>query len=413
MSGYLGIDGDLLNAEKGLWTAREIAGQPHLWRETAVWMAQHREQVDAWISPQLAATRLRIVLSGAGSSSFVGQTLAPWLSMKLRRRVDAVATTDVVGRPDAYLGEDVPTLMVSFSRSGSSPESLASIELANELISECRHLILTCNSNGRLARVAGNNPEMLCVCLPKRSCDRGFAMTGSYTSMLLACAGIFSPDRERLNRAIRSSRVVLKSLAWQARALAKRPIERLVFLGSGCLRATAREASLKALELTNGAVVSLSDTPLGLRHGPKCVIDAATCVVLLGSANPYTAAYEVDLLREIVLDGRAQTAVVLYGDGARAERGAKAERSAHPFMPDALAQLKAGGRTEVVLVRTGDEARRGAETDDFWLSLPYVVFCQMLAFFKARDLGVTADDPCPSGEVNRVVQGVNIYPYPD
>ena len=173
--------------------------------------------------------------------------------MKLQRRVDAVATTDLVGLPNAYLAEDVPTLMVSFSRSGDSPESLASIDLANQLISEPRHLVLTCNANGQLARMAATDSDILCLSLPEQSCDRGFAMTGSYTSMLVSCAGVFSPDPERLERAIRSCRAVLESLAARARVLAKRRFERLVVLGAGCLRATAREAALKVLELTNGA----------------------------------------------------------------------------------------------------------------------------------------------------------------
>ena len=28
-----------------------------------------------------------------------------------------------------------------------------------------------------------------------------------------------------------------------------------------------------------------------------------------------------------------------------------------------------------------------APDEDFWLSLPYLVFCQMLAFFRAREFG--------------------------
>jgi len=49
--------------------------------------------------------------------------------------------------------------------------------------------------------------------------------------------------------------------------------------------------------------------------------------------------------------------------------------------------------------------------NDVWLSFPYIVYCQALAFYKSLALSVTPDNPCPSGEVNRVVQGVNIYPY--
>ncbi|EGU60644.1 tagatose-6-phosphate kinase AgaZ, partial [Vibrio nigripulchritudo ATCC 27043] len=46
-----------------------------------------------------------------------------------------------------------------------------------------------------------------------------------------------------------------------------------------------------------------------------------------------------------------------------------------------------------------------------WLCFPYILFCQMLAFEKSLHLGLGPDNPCPTGEVNRVVQGVTIHPF--
>ena len=412
MTKYLGVDWDHLVQEKAHWTAQEIAVQPEAWTAAATVIEHRRKRIDEWLGPQLTDPRLRIVLCGAGSSSFVGQTLAPWLSVRLRTRVEAVGTTDLVANPAMYLAEDVPTLMVSFSRSGDSPESVAGIDLANRLCGTCRHLVLTCNRGGRLARYAAGNPEVLCLVLPDRACDRGFAMTASFTSMQVSCAEVFSPDPERLARAVRSSRFAIESLAGRARSLARMPMERLVVLGAGCLRATAREACLKVLELTNGGVVALSDTPLGFRHGPKCVIDGATCVVVLVSGDAYTARYDLDLLRELDSDARAGRIVALHGGTGAKARAANGAPAAHPLTPDALARFGAEGRTETVSV-AARHAGGAAPGDDFWLSLPYLVFCQMFAFFKARELGVAADDPCPSGEVNRVVQGVTIHAYPN
>lgn len=411
MNAYLGIDWHRLAEENGYWTAREIAGQPRTWSDTVDTVARHKGRIEKWIGPQLADSRLRIILCGAGSSCFVGQTLAPSLSGRLRRRVEAIGTTDLVGRPAAYLAEQAPTLMVSFSRSGDSPESIASIDLATRMLSECRHLVLTCNRDGRLARLAAGNPNMLCLRLPEQACDRGFAMTGGYTSMLVSCAGIFAPDPEQVNRATQMSRFVIESLAGRACAMAKAPFERLVVLGAGSLSATAREASLKVLELTNGGVVALSDTPLGFRHGPKCIVDGKTCVMLLASADPYTARYDLDLLRELCADGRAGMIIVLHGDEYHTGRCGNGTPDSHPFTRDTLASLGAGGQTEIVSVAPNPD-ESPSSIDDFWISLPYLVFCQMFAFFKARELGVTADNPCPSAEVNRVVQGVSIHPYP-
>ena len=409
----LGIDTDRLIEAQSFATAREIAEQPLVWGQASAQLKRHRKKLDNWLSPQLNRPRLRIVLCGAGSSAFVGQTLAPWLRMKLRRRVEAIATTDLVSNPGMYLAEEVPALMVSFSRSGDSPESVASVDLANRMGGECRHLVLTCNREGALARHAAGRPDTYCLTLPEKACDRGFAMTASFTSMLVSCAGVFAPAPEELARAIRWSSFVIARRAAVAEALAVSRFKRLVVLGAGCLRATAREASLKVLELTNGGVVAISDTPLGFRHGPKCVIDGATRIVLLVSGDAHAARYDLDLLEEIVSDARAGGIVVVHGLTGRPGPGAGEAGPAHPFTPDTLTRFKADSRTDIVSV-AGKRTGRGKEPgDDFWLSLPYLVFCQMLAFFAARELRVTVDDPCPTGEVNRVVQGVTIHPWFD
>ena len=47
--------------------------------------------------------------------------------------------------------------------------------------------------------------------------------------------------------------------------------------------------------------------------------------------------------------------------------------------------------------------------DNFFLGLNYIVYAQITALFKSIHVGITPDDPCPSGEVNRVVKGVTIY----
>lgn len=49
--------------------------------------------------------------------------------------------------------------------------------------------------------------------------------------------------------------------------------------------------------------------------------------------------------------------------------------------------------------------------DDIWLLFPYLLFTQMLAF-EFADAGADPDNPCPTGEVNRVVKGVTIYRFP-
>ncbi|MFL6027025.1 MAG: SIS domain-containing protein, partial [Friedmanniella sp.] len=135
----------------------EIRQQPEVWREVARIVQGESAGLSGFLEPLLALPDLRIVLTGAGTSAFAGQVLAPALARVLGRRVEAVATTDIVASPREVFAEDVPTLLVSFARSGDSPESVAAVELADHLLSDVRHLVVTCNPDGALARRQGGD----------------------------------------------------------------------------------------------------------------------------------------------------------------------------------------------------------------------------------------------------------------
>ncbi|MGN6744034.1 MAG: SIS domain-containing protein, partial [Amnibacterium sp.] len=128
-------------AHGGEATGREIARQPDVWRELAALLAGQRAELDAFLAPLLARPDLRVVLTGAGTSAFAGGVAAATLTRHRGRRFEAVATTDIVASPLAALGEDVPTLLVSFARSGNSPESVAATRLADEVLSDVHHLV--------------------------------------------------------------------------------------------------------------------------------------------------------------------------------------------------------------------------------------------------------------------------------
>ena len=373
MSGQiLACDTAALRAGNSAWTGREIVQQPRVWQAAFAAIEDDKAAIDAWLHPLLAQPALRIVLCGAGTSSFIGATLAPWLRYRLRRRIDVLSTTDIVADPHQSFAEDIPTLMISCARSGNSPESAASIDLANRLLTDCHHLLLTCNPDGLLAQAGCQNARVLCLLMPKDTCDRGFAMTSSFTTMLVACTAIFTPNREQLTRAAALTEQVIAHQAGLVRKLAERKWSRLVVLGTGCLFGIAREAALKCLELSAGQVVSIPDTPLGFRHGPKSVVDNHTLIIHLQSVNPHSACYERDLLDELLRDYNREQIVTLSPSSLKLPENA---------------------------------------LDEFWIALPYLVYCQMFAFFTALSLGIGADNPCPTGEVNRVVQGVRIYDH--
>jgi tagatose-6-phosphate ketose/aldose isomerase len=366
------------------WTAREIAQQPQLWPEIAGRMAGDRALAD-FLAPLLADPQLRVVLTGAGTSSFIGACLAPALAAKGSLRVDAIATTDIVAAPATLLAARVPTLMMHFARSGNSPESVAAMELAEEHIDRCAHLIVTCNREGALYRRAGAARCSHAVLLPEECNDQGFAMTSSFTCMLLAAAialRALPADGSHSARLARLGTQVLSSCGSRVTALIDPKFERVAYLGSNVLEGLAREAALKMLELTDGRVVTLANTPLGFRHGPKTALSDATLVVVFLSNDDYTRRYDLDLLEELRRDRVAGRVIALSG---------RADVPQH--------------QDTVVLTA------EGTIPSDLEMCLPYAVFAQWLALLRSLSLGLSPDKPNAAGTVNRVVQGVSIYPY--
>jgi tagatose-6-phosphate ketose/aldose isomerase len=359
----------------GYWTAREIQQQPDLWRQVKQEHQQKQRALQDFLQPLLAKTDLRIILTGAGTSAYIGAALAAFVQQQLpfaTQKVEAISTTDLVSHPSLYLDARLPTLLVSYGRSGNSPESVAAVELADQLVPQVQHLMITCNAEGKLASYAKRHSDHSAVYqLPEQSHDQSFAMTSSFSSMYLATLLTFAKEHSAFEQACSLAENVLQHKLPEIKTQAEQPCQRMVFLGSGPLKAIAQEAALKYLELTAGLVISSFESPLGFRHGPKSLINSETQILLLQSSDPYSSLYDQDLLAELQRDDLALNSAV-------------------------LSETLLGGSNTL---------------PDVWLTLPFIIWCQALAFYKALQLKVSPDNPCPGGQVNRVVQGVTLYQF--
>lgn len=361
-------------------TVREISQQPQVWRAVAEIVELRRAELDAFLSGLLERPDLRIVLTGAGTSAFVGSIAAPALARSLGRRVDAVATTDIVSDPHGSFPADVPTLLVSFARSGNSPESIAATEVADRVLSEVSHLILTCDDSGALFMQHTDRAKSYVLLMPERSNDEGFAMTSSFTSMLLGTLLVFGGPNDRAVSALAAAaQHVLEFRQEEVESLAERPIDRVVYLGSGPLAGLARESALKLLELTAGRVVGYHDSVLGFRHGPKAILNDRTLVVVYVSSDLYTRQYDLDIVAELRSGAQSQNVVAISASA-----------------------LDARDEQSWVLPDTGGMS-------DAFAAIALVVFAQLLALRLSVRLGLTPDNPFPGGSVNRVVRGVHIH----
>ena len=365
-------------------TIREICQQPATWVETARRMRAVRDLLKAAL-----AGRSSIVLTGSGSSQYAGECVAPELRRQLRLPVTVQGGGSLLlGSGASVAGE--PTLVVSLARSGESPESAAVVDRLLETEPNTTHLILTCNSMGRLARQFADNSRVRVVSLSDDVHDRSLVMTSSFTNLALSARFLAWLDRPeefvaRANHLDRAARSLLTAWPDRLGSFVAGRINRMVFLGDGCHFGAARESALKLLEMTAGKMATMPETYLGLRHGPMCFVDEKTLLVCFLSCDPLVRAYQRDLIAE--LDAKrlgARKLVVGVGESG--------------------ASLCAG--SDVCVSYDLDEQ----DTDDSELALLDVMIGQILGFHRCREEGLQPDSPSEEGIISRVVGKFQIHP---
>jgi tagatose-6-phosphate ketose/aldose isomerase len=385
---FLGFSEADLIARGAGFTAKEISQQPGLWEKTYELALQNKNSIAQFLQSLFIKPNLDIIFSGAGTSAFIGDSLKGLFQKNTQLRTRSIATTDIVTHPDYYFSKQNPTLLVSFARSGDSPESIAAFNLANQFCDSIYHLIITCNQNGRLATNA-NSKNSLVIVLPPEANDQGLAMTGSFTSMLLMAILISKIDhielcQQEVKNLSHYGQIIIDRYGEKLKSISELTFERAVFLGSGALMGCAEECHLKLQELTDGYVISKFDSFLGFRHGPKAVINPKTLMVYLFSTDPYVIQYEKDLLHSV--------------NGG--ERGLYSIAVLENDQPDTDVNLK-------IVLNSFDNRK----IDPDFLPVCDVLVGQILGFYKSLQLGLQPDTPSKSGTITRVVKGVKIYKF--
>ena len=388
-----GKDPNWFNTHGATATAREIAQQGDCWEKIPALLATTNPALKNRLHAALHDVRATIAFSGAGTSAYVGDILAPAIQRHSRAHSLATASTDLVAQPAGKLPRDAHGFLFAFARSGNSPESVASLEKAATIAPELVPVAVTCNDRGALAEHCRNGHGYCCQ-MPPETHDESFVMTSSFSTMTLFTAALCRealdlppPDFTALAVAQRHARdTYYTSPALDALARAAR----IIYLGSDALYGAARESALKILEMTAGKIPTMAETTLGFRHGPKSLINNETAVCFFISSDPYSQQYDRDLALEVLGDGNAAH-VHIYAPAAFLAR--------YPEIAASRAHVTAF-----------DAALDGQ--DDAALAPLYVQYAQMTGLRCALDAGISPDNPSPDGSVNRVVKGVTVYPYP-
>ncbi|WP_331836769.1 hypothetical protein [Erysipelothrix piscisicarius] len=123
---------------------------------------------------------------------------------------------------------------------------------------------------------------------------------------------------------------------------------------------------------------------LGFRHGPKSIVNGTTLTVVYMKEDPYTRQYQVDIIKEMSPQRNGNQIMVV-----------------DTMNDDTIREL-----VDVYVSINYNE-----DTNKDLVGLNMVMYAQVLSLYKSLDLDKSPDNPWPSGLVNRVVQGVIIYPY--
>ncbi|SMX44767.1 SIS domain-containing protein [Octadecabacter ascidiaceicola] len=338
-------------------TWREIHSQPEIWRSWGATLDV--AGLRGWISDQVFD---EVWFCGAGTSAYIGDIVAA--SVKGTR---SVPSTDLVADPAHVLAGARP-LVVSFGRSGNSAESIGTMDALDALVPDAPRLNITCNKDGALATRVSTGPAQVII-LPDATHDAGFAMTSSFSTMLLTALALFDVKCDVPAR--------LNALADQLDNLLPQLIAgdrpgRAVYVGAGPLTFAAREAALKVMELSAGQMPALWDSTLGFRHGPKAFVTDSTAITIFLNPNQPTQNYGTDLAKELQ----------------------------QQFPRSTVQTIGPGGDIDVAMPF-------GAA----WAAPLCVAQAQVKGVMWAHSLGLNVDDPF-SGQstLSRVVSDVKLYP---
>lgn len=363
-------------------TLRELCQQPATWLKTRDLMLGESSRVARIVSGIFDLT-----LTGSGSSEYVGDCVRFALQNEMGIVTQVAGGGAVLAHGRNALPPGRPALMVSIARSGDSPESAGALALLLRSDPEVRHLVLTCNASGRLARTYRDDARVAVITLDEETNDQGLVMTSSFTNLVLAARFLGMPSATDAYSSICEQLSKIASTFLQAHLgtlanVGKMPFQRALFLGSGARFGAAREAALKMLEMTAGRVTTMAETYLGLRHGPMSYVHDDALVVCFLSSEPDLRAYEMDLVREL---NRKELGLVKVIVG---------EKIPPDLLRDPDVAIDCPGLSDV-----GDE---NAPVID-------VMAAQILAFFRCMEEKLRPDSPSEDGVISRVVQTFTLH----
>ncbi len=326
-------------------TYREIMNQPDSWAQTVAAVTGN-----ALPLTRLVDNREELVCIGCGSSYYLSTAAAGLWEAATGLPARAYPAGSLLLTPEEVLHPGRRTLVVGFSRSGETTETVQALEMARRRFGATA-VAVTCHRGGAMVAHADAAIE-----LPWAD-DSSIVMTQSFTNMLLgmqawsAAVGDFPATGDELTALPRLAREGLPAWDRLAETLAAdRTWSSAVFFGTGAYYGLANEAALKLKETSQAPAEAYH--PLEFRHGPISTVTSGLLAILFARDR---AAAEADVLADV------------------AARGARVLRVGTTGADIALAQ--------------------GTDLGDWARAALYLPFPQLLAVHRSSVLGLDPDRP--------------------
>ena len=334
------------------------------------WRRLAGSDLAAWIAAARWPTRACASCSPAPAPRPTSATA--WrrvVSRRWGRTVEAVPTTDLVGRAALRVpGRRAHAAGVVRALGQQPRERRRRRHSPTQCCRDCRHLVITCNADGRAVRAAaGRIRRAPGWCCRTRPTTARFAMTSSFTSMLLAAARLFGVLEAARRRARRRRRASARGAA---------VARELVDAGLRAHRLPGRQRPARPR-----ARGRAEDAGAHRRPGGGDARDAAGL-----SPRPQDHRQRRHAGRDVHLQ-RPAGARLRPRPAARAARATPARAACSP-----------SPRSRATATRAVDLVVDGlADADEFARSRPFVAFAQLLALRRSASLRLTPDQPIALG----------------
>lgn len=253
------------------YTWQEITSQPQVWRETLERLKQQRPEVERFLTTHAYGPMLTI---GCGSTHYLALSVAAGWNDWSGRTARALPSSELYFYPKRVPME--PTLLLAFSRSGTTTETLWALE-AFRKANPGPVVAVTCYPESPLAREAD-----LALSAPAAQ-EVSIAQTRSFASMLLLAQALtaLAVGGEPLSSLQRLPSLLEDLIGRYGQLMAEigrdLSVERIFYLGNGPLYGLACEGMLKMKEMSLSYAEAYHF--LEFRHGPMSMVDDRTLIV--------------------------------------------------------------------------------------------------------------------------------------